>query len=229
MTTTRSATGEYDAVPVRSCIVRVAWSIVLCASAAAVAAPKTKPTDDEFRAQVGKLATARDRVLLSWGTVKLDGSKPYRFAALGVRLGADNMPVHPDDAGAYIIEGQDAYWLLAFSGMEGSAFHVSDGEDATGNASGHPPWLVLDDTSIQHGENHNHGKAYVWFGWHAGKLVVFGDEDVNVRSDPDTRHHDYDCAKRCPRLAGHRVFDYEILRVIGSAATVDALPALPAW
>ncbi len=214
----------------RSSIVRVLSWIVMCANATAIAAPSARPSDAEFRAQVAALAVARDRVVLSWGTAQLgDGATPYRFAALGVQLGADNEPIRFDDAGAYIVEGPDAFWLIPFSGRGGSAFHVGDGEDDTGKASGQPPWLVLTDGAIQHGEVHGHGKAYEDFGWHAGKLVVFGDEDINSRRDPDTRSHDYDCARACPLVANHRVFDYEILKVVGSATTIAKLPALPAW
>ena len=203
---------------------------ILVASWTAAAGAPSDP-DAEFRAQIQTLATARHRVLLSWGTLWLDGSpQPHRFAALGVELGADNAPARAADrTGAYIVEGSPrTFWLIAYP-WDATSFHVSDGEGADGQATGAPPWLVLEDTSIKHGLNHNHGMAHVWFGFRSGKLVALADDDQNIRREPETISREFakddKCVRRCPQLGTYKVQGFELLRVVGSASTVKALPA----
>jgi hypothetical protein len=199
---------------------------------AATGAPATTGVSDaEFRAQVEAFAAAHRRVLLSWGTLPLDGSaQPHRFAALGVELGSDNEPARAaDQAGAYLVEATPTkLWLISYP-WDAASFHVSDGEGPDGRATGAPPWLVLDETSIQHGWNHNHGKTYVWFGLRNDKLVVFEDEDENVRREPESIRHDFTedgtCVKRCPQLGTYKGLGYGLLRVVGSARTIATLPA----
>jgi len=202
---------------------------VLLAPSLAAAAP---PTDDEFRQQVAALAKARHRVLMSWGTAQLDGSeRPHRFAALGVELGADNNPARAADrTGAYIVEeAPGTFWLIAYP-WDATSWHVGEGEGPDGNATGKPPWLVLPETAVWHGLNHNHGKAYVWFGFRGGRLVALADEDDNVRREPEGIRTDYAvddaCTKKCPTLRGtYKVQGYAVLRVVGSARSIAALPA----
>ena len=181
--------------------------------------------DAGFRTQIEALAKARHREVLSWGTLLLDGAKPHRFAALGVELGADNERVRPaDDTGAYILETAPATFTLISYAWDGTSFHVSDGEGPDGRTTGHPPWLELAETTILHGQNHNHGKSYVWFGLRGAKLVVLADEDSSSRRDPETTHHDYTCPKDCSSLGANRIAKDELLRVVGSARTIAALP-----
>jgi hypothetical protein len=198
---------------------------------AATGAPSTADISDaEFRAQVEKFAAAHRRVLMSWGTLPLGGStQPHRFAALGVELGPDNEPARAAErTGAYLVEATPTkFWLISYP-WDATSFHVSDGEGPDGRASGAPPWLVLDETSIQHGLNHNHGKAYVWFGLRDGRLVALADEDENVRREPESIRHEFakddKCVKRCPQLGTYKVLGYELLRVVGSASTITTLP-----
>jgi hypothetical protein len=210
-------------------------SIVIAVASWCPAARGEPSTDDvadaEFRAQVETLATAHRRVLMSWGTLLLDGStRPHRFAALGVELGLDNEPARAAErTGAYIVEATPTrFWLIAYP-WDATSFHVSEGEGPDGRASGAPPWLVLDETSIQHGLNHNHGKAYVWFGLRGDRLVAFADEDQNIRREPESIRREFTqddrCVKRCPSLGTYKVQGYELLRVVGSARTIPALPA----
>ena len=153
-----------------------------------------------FRAQVETFATAHRRVLMSWGTLP--------------------STVRPSPIGSW-----HSAWI-AYP-WDATSFHVSDGEDRDGRASGTPPWLVLDETSIQHGLNHNHGKAYIWFGLRGDKLVALADEDV--RREPESIRHEFatdgTCVERCPQLGTYKVLGHELLRVVGSARTITALPA----
>jgi len=204
------------------CLALEAW----CATAAA------EDPDATFRAQIEALARARHRVVLSWGTVRLDEKEqPHRFAALGVELGADNGPARAaDTTGAYIVEAEPGkLWLIAYP-WDATSFHVSDGEGPDGRGAGHPPWLDLPEVAIWHGLNHNHGKAYVWIALRGGQLVALADEDTNVRREPESIRHDFAtdgvCKKPCPTLVGtYKVNGYQVLRVVGWARSVQAVPA----
>jgi hypothetical protein len=177
--------------------------------------------DDAFRAHVLDYAKTTHRTLGAWGTAKLDGTKPYRFAVLDEGGETNPSPYyyacsgHECRAELLVELAPDKIVLVAFEEDNGSPaphllwrvmswdpFHwVPEGYDA--EAAKPADWRVLDDPAFRFKVMHNHGAAEVLLGLHGGALVVFEVHDVNSRQrDQDiTFATEGVCAPACPTLA----------------------------
>jgi len=169
-------------------------------------------------------AKRRRLQLASWGTLHLDGSKkPYRYAGMIVRIGADDRPdCDQPCTGGYIIEqAPGRYWYVA-TWWTAPVFHMPE----TDLLPDEPSWDALDDTWIQHDQIHNHGKEKVSFGLRGGTLVILEDDDYNSRRD-DVGERVYAkdgvCHGRCPAMKGWSPQGI-YMELLGPVARLDDLP-----
>jgi hypothetical protein len=177
--------------------------------------------DTAFQAHVRELATATKRVLAAWGSAKLDGSRPIRFAVLDEGGEKSEQPYdyvcgdHRCRAVLIVEHAPDKISLVAFDEDTGSpAPHllwrlwrvmswtpyagVPEGHDAT--TAKPDDWRVLDDHGFRYRLVHKHGEIDVLIGLRDDTLVVFEVHDTNSRhSDVDAEYaREGGCHPRCP-------------------------------
>lgn len=185
--------------------------------------------DLAFEKAVLAYTKVHDRFLAGWGTVRLDGVHPNRFATLM------NYDERNDSRGAYLIElAPDRYIQVLFA-VDGrtQAFEHGDG---VRRAPSEIAWTRSEALRIDHEAGHHHGGEGFAFGLHAGKLVLFDydyiDDTTDVRTKAEEHFADASgvCVRGCPPLAKH-VYRDSRLSVSEVAPSIAALvdPPLPAY
>ena len=187
----------------------------------ATTGPASATPDDAFREHVRAYAKTTNRTLAAWGTARLDGAKPYRFAVLDEGNEKLESPYFylcsgHECRGELLVElAPDKITLVAFEEDNGSPaphllWRVMSWEpfhwvpvDYDAEAAKPDDWRVLDDPAFRYKLIHNHGECVVLLGVRNGTLAVLEVHDINSRQ----RDQDFAfategvCTSACPTLA----------------------------
>jgi hypothetical protein len=185
------------------------------------AAPATP--DEAFREAIRAQAKARHRLITSWGTVRLDGEHPTRFAALDVEVD----PKTGDrlvGEGAYVFERPQGDYLMVNYWWYERPFGTPEGD----RPAGEPEWIEYPDKWITHVSHFTRNTHDIQFGLRKGQLVVFYFEEYRDHEDKTNKHRfarNGVCKPRCPALA---TFSFAPgMHVTGPSKTVADLPDPP--
>jgi hypothetical protein len=190
--------------------------------------PSVPSTPDEaFQARIKAFQTTTGRSLVSWGTIKLDGTRPYRYALL------EEGNRHPAMRNEYVYvcgnnehtcrsvmiveEATDKIWAIGYvaermaKGPEMLMRVVKwepaewNGESSEDMLSAPPPesWRTLDDPALHFKMLHNHGELDVLYGLRGGTFVMLEVHDYHSRhGDTDVMYAKRGvCRSKCPSLA----------------------------
>lgn len=201
-------------------------------AAIAIDAPLALPSDARAEARllrgntkrwkhdVVAFAQATSRYVGGWGTVKLDGENPIRFATI--------VPDGMGERGAYLLELAPHHIVAVGFYYDGrtSAF----GDERTGiDPRDDLEFREHDETSISHGTGHHHGGESLRFGLRDHELVLFEysyTDDVTDDTEKPIENKfpdDFACRPRCPDLARFRYYLGSQLSVSTAARTIAEL------
>ena len=167
-----------------------------------------------------QLADDTSRFVAGWGTVRLDGEVPIRFATL--------LPHGMGERGAYLFE-------LAPHHVVEISFYADGRTTVFGNTTSSVestavvPFSEEPDTSIVHLTGHHHGGESLTFGLRGGELVVFTyayTDDITDHSEKPIDQkfpNDFACRPRCPDLATFRTYLGSQLGVSKPARSIGEL------
>lgn len=189
-------------------------SLALAPVSAAAEDEAPLTADDVFRWAVVRRANRTQRAVQSWGTIRLDGAHPRRFAVLDA-LDA----VH--GRGAYVFELAPAQFVTLTFQQQTWSVPVVRGADED------VPWTISADRSIVHETHHATGYERITFGQRGDRVVVFDDEDVQDLYKPELNVHEVylnhgRCAPECP------VLDFEFYGDDAEFSQSDIAPSVDA-
>jgi hypothetical protein len=172
-----------------------------------------------WKRDVVAFAQATSRAIAGWGTVRLDGERPIRYATL--------VPHGMGERGAYLLELAPHHIVELTFYYDGRTSPFADNHGAI--AESDMPFTDGLGISISHITGHHHGGETLTFGLRGDELVVFEytyTDDVTDHEEkpidqkfPD----DFACRPRCPDLATFHYFRGSQLGVSAPARSIAAL------
>jgi hypothetical protein len=198
---------------------------------AAPAPPAVPPgSTAAWKRDVAALASANARYVVGWGTVRLDGAHPIRFATLAPHgYGAER--------GAYVLELAPHHVVELTFYFDGRTSMFAGG-DGVETPVEQVEWQVSDAVAISHDTGHHHGGESLELALRDGELVLLSytyTDDVTDKSEQPIEHafpRDFACRPGCPLAATYHSYWGSQLAVSKPARSAADLvepppPALP--
>jgi hypothetical protein len=183
-----------------------------------------------WKRDVVALAAENNRYVAGWGTIRLDGDRPIRFASLAPHG-------YGDVRGAYVLELARHHIVELTFYFDGRT-SMFDGGDGVEQPPETVPWLESDATELGHDTGHHHGGESLRLALRDGELVVLEynyTDDVTDKSEQPIENKfpsGFACRPGCPLAATFHTYWGSLLAVSRPARSVGDLiepptPALP--
>lgn len=194
----------------------------------AVLPPGPPGSTAAWQHDVAALAAANDRYVAGWGTVRLDGDHPIRFATLAPHG-------YGGERGAYVLQLAPHHVVELTFYFDGRTSMFAGG-DGVEQPVDRVEWQVSDAVSISHATGHHHGGETFELALRDGDLVLLSytyTDDVTDKSEQPIAHDfpkDFACRPGCPLAATYHTYWGSQLAISKPArsATEIVEPAAPA-
>jgi hypothetical protein len=196
------------------------------------AAVAEKPLRDNgaWKRDIIAFAAATGRYVGGWGTIRLDGTHPIRFASLPPQN-------YGDARGAYVLELARHHVVELTFYFDGRT-SMFDGGDGVGGPPEQVPWLEADVQELDHETGHHHGGESLRLALRDGELVLLEynyTDDVTDNSEKPIANQfpsGFACRPACPLAATFHTYVGSQLAVSQPARSVGELiepptPRLP--